>query len=584
MKYNSLVNILDVLAKEAPTAYKNYTITDNCEKNNQIRSRCLIHLFLMVRFGVMNFLDREAFITEGAYDGGIDGFYIDKEKKIIYLIQSKFRTNEYNFENVEISIDEILKMDIGRILTGEKKDENGNNYNGKILGLQRKYGELEELGLYKKQVIFLCNLKRHNSDVIRRLIDNFNYEIFDFEKVYNKLVFPLLTSTYYDADYLDITINLEKKQAHYLNQEIITKEGSFDITIVFVPTYEIAKIMSKYKNALLLFNPRNYLSLSKNDVNKEIRKSIIEIETGEFAIFNNGITIYADGAGVNTLTGRQDSGTVSIKKPQIINGGQTAYTLSKLFEEGIEKDKFDKKEVMLKIITPSYTQDSSVDGKELEIIKNISKSTNQQSKIEEADMRANDEKQIRIQKLFFEKFGLLYERKKGEFEEAISKKIINQDTLIRRDDFIKAYFSFKGNPGESKNAKKDNLFGEKKFNEIFDNLEDNMEAIILSAVLFRKIIEIEKNKKNTIINNCGYALKYGKNAVIYMYSLVFSYELNLSKIESNIIKLLENWKKFEEFALKNLSGRDVFNEYRSSSISDKISKYKDDMKNLVEKI
>lgn len=224
---------------------------------------CLIHLFLMVRFGVMNFLDREAFITEGAYDGGIDGFYIDKEKKIIYLIQSKFRTNEYNFENVEISIDEILKMDIGRILTGEKKDENGNNYNGKILGLQRKYGELEELGLYKKQVIFLCNLKRHNSDVIRRLIDNFNYEIFDFEKVYNKLVFPLLTNTYYDADYLDITINLEKKQAHYLNQEIITKEGSFDITIVFVPTYEIAKIMSKYKNALLLFNPRNYLSLSK---------------------------------------------------------------------------------------------------------------------------------------------------------------------------------------------------------------------------------------------------------------------------------------------------------------------------------
>ncbi len=54
-------------------------------------------------------------------------------------------------------------------------------------------------------------------------------------------------------------------------------------------------------------------------------------------------------------TGRPTTAHLSVKNPQIINGGQTAYTLSKIYADGLSENKtvdvFDGKEVMLRIIT-----------------------------------------------------------------------------------------------------------------------------------------------------------------------------------------------------------------------------------------
>lgn len=582
MKYNILTNILDKISKESHNKYQSYKLTKDNDKNNQIRAKCIIHLFLMVRFGIDDFVKRESYITEGGYDGGIDAYYIDEDNKVIYLIQSKYRTNVTNFEHKEISIDEIIKMDLGRILKGEKSDEKGNDYNGKICGLQRIYGKLPELGLYRTKVVFLCNLTSYTDEKIKRLIDNFDFEVFNYQKIYNNLVFPLLTSTYYDVNSLDITINLDKKEIPHLRQEINTSVGTFDITVVFVPTIEIAKVMSKYKNALLTFNPRNYLSLDKNDVNKEIKKSILDLSTGEFAIFNNGITIFADSGNVNTATGRQSIGTVTIRKPQIINGGQTAFTLSKLYENGTPKESFDNKEVMLKIISPNYQSDSSTEKNDRKIIKNISRSTNQQSKIEEADMRANDDIQIDIQKTLFEKYGLLYERKRGEFDEALSKKLVDRKHLIKRDELVISYLSFKGEPGKAKNSKNDSLFEEKIFNTLIDNLE-RIDDIVLSVLLYQKITDLEKKYNKSDLPTYGHALKYGKNAMIYMYSIIFNRSLDELNIDKNLNSMLNQWKSFEDSFYQANSKASIFNEYRNISISKHISEYSSIMKQSIEK-
>lgn len=578
MKYNILNKILDKISKDSPPEFVKYKLTKDNEINNQIRAKCIIHLFLMVRFGIQDFKERDKYITEGGYDGGIDAYYTDTLNKIVYIIQSKYRTTEDNFENKEIAIDEIIKMDIGRVLRGETKDELGNDYNGKIKGFQRIYSELPEQGLYQRKVIFLCNLSSYRDEQIKRLIDNFEFEVFDHKKTYEKLVFPLLISTYFDPESLDISINLDNKEAPHLKQKITTKLGKFDIIVVFVPTYEIAKVMSKYKNALLVYNPRNYLSLEKNDVNKEIKKSILEFDTGEFAIFNNGITVFADAAGVNTSSGRQDIGTVTIRKPQIINGGQTAFTLSKLIDDGTLKEKFDHKEVMLKIITPSYTKESAND--DIEIITNISKSTNKQSRIEEADMRANDSLQIELQKILFTNYGLFYERKVGEFEEATQKGFIEVSNLIKRDDLIKAYLSFKGEPGQAKNAKKDSLFDNNKFYSIYNSIND-ADKICLSIKLFQKITVLEnqhKKKKNYYLDIYGNALRYGKNAMIYMYSLLFENRIDDSYIDENIKIMLNNWVDFEKTIISEPDGKSIFNDYRNTSINEKIKDYSSIMK------
>ena len=99
-KYSTLLNILDTIISEAPSVMsKKYSLNGDVEQINQSRSRAFIHLYLKVSFGILPFLEREHFITDAGYDGGIDGYYISAENKTVYLIQSKFRTNDTNFEN-----------------------------------------------------------------------------------------------------------------------------------------------------------------------------------------------------------------------------------------------------------------------------------------------------------------------------------------------------------------------------------------------------------------------------------------------------------------------------------------------------
>ena len=44
-------------------------------------------------------------------------------------------------------------------------------------------------------------------------------------------------------------------------------------------------------------------------------------------------------------------------------------------------------------------------------------------------MYSNDDLQVKLQKKFFEEYGLLYERKKGEFTQAIMEGYINKNQL-----------------------------------------------------------------------------------------------------------------------------------------------------------
>ena len=139
-RYEILVQILDELRKEAPKEYKTYYPEDDDQEGlNKARSKSFIHLFLKSMYGIEEFKDREKYITDDPYDGGIDAYYINRESKEIVFIQSKFRTSENNFENKEIEYDELLSMDVDRIIIdGEETDENDNSYNKKILKMQKE--------------------------------------------------------------------------------------------------------------------------------------------------------------------------------------------------------------------------------------------------------------------------------------------------------------------------------------------------------------------------------------------------------------------------------------------------------------
>lgn len=446
-KFETLTNILDAIIKEAPASLskkypKQFKTT---EELNQARSRAFIHLYLKVSFGLLDFNERENYITDGTYDGGIDGYYINKDNRTVYFIQSKFRTNGNNFETKEINLKEILVMDVNRILDGEEKDENGNEYNGKIKQLQREVSTTENIGRYSNQIIILANLFNVKPSDLRKLTGGFATEVFNYEHCYDQLVFPVITGTFFNATDLSINIDLSNKNAgSKISYTVLTTKGECEITVLFVPTIELGRIMYKYKNSILKYNPRSYLGHEGKHVNNAIRDTITKKDTNEFALYNNGITMLSDETYINEKIGQKNKAQLIVKNPQIINGGQTSYTLSRIYEENITNNPetvFHNKEVLLKIIT--LLNNKEHDNK-IDLINDISEATNKQTPVINADKISNEKLQVQIQKYLFDKYGLLYERKRGEFADGIFNGYINQDDVMERNLFFRMFFCSNG--------------------------------------------------------------------------------------------------------------------------------------------
>ncbi len=246
-KYAMLVNILDQIRGEAGAKYsKRYPAAPTSDDElNSSRARAFIHLYIKVSFGVLDFEDREHFITDDAYDGGVDGYYINRENRTIYFIQSKFRTTERNFEEKNIALEELLSMDVDRIVSGETLDEGGNAYNGKIKQLQREISEIDDIGRYSYRVIILANLRSVAPQKLRTLVGGFPCDVVDHEECYKRLVFPILSGTYFTASDVNINIDLSTKNASKISYRVQTKTSECEITVLFVPTLELARIMHK---------------------------------------------------------------------------------------------------------------------------------------------------------------------------------------------------------------------------------------------------------------------------------------------------------------------------------------------------
>jgi hypothetical protein len=86
-------------------------------------------------------------------------------------------------------------MEVGRVSKGEKVDSNAVPFSARIAAFQKKISEIRDIALYSWRVVILANLKNVNDEQMRRLLDNMEYEVFDFPRTYNELVFPLATGT-----------------------------------------------------------------------------------------------------------------------------------------------------------------------------------------------------------------------------------------------------------------------------------------------------------------------------------------------------------------------------------------------------
>lgn len=597
-KYETLVHILDKIIADRPeNRYNKIYCTDNKDALQKSRSRAYIHLFLMAQYGMLDFENRESFITDGSFDGGVDAYYIDKQNKTINIIQSKFRNNKDNFESKPIEPDELLSMDIRRITSGETHDEAGNEYNGKIKGFQRELDNIRNIGKYEYKVVILANVKQ-NKFKLDRLTGGFESTVFNFEETYNKLVFPVISGNYFNQEELEVNINLKNSQHPRIQYTASLGEQNANITVLFAPTSEIAKILYKYKNSILRFNPRSYLDLRKNSVNSDILDTLINTQDNQFALFNNGITIVCGDCRFTELTGTKNKASLSLHSPQIINGGQTAYTLSNILEQNINSKErldeiFDGKEVLVKIISfVNSVEDEEEDDdsyeftgfseQNLKIIEKVSEATNRQNPIDDADRKANQQNQIDFQKFAYENYGFYYERKRGEFGDGITQKYISRNYLIKRDDLIRCCLAKDGKPGDARSASKKHLFSSSVIDKYMSS-RNQFDSFVVAYKVFLQLKDIEKemrSKTNKYAEDkYGSALRYGKFAVV---AAVFSldHKVNVENVGLVLSSVLKRWKSFETNVLQNPKNESFFskdknmlNYYKSQAVDTQVIEF-----------
>ena len=296
--------------------------------------------------------------------------------------------------------------------------------------------------------------------------------------------------------------------------------------LAVIPGDWLAKIYDEWSGRLLEQNVRTFLQL-KGGINKGIRQTILK-EPENFFPFNNGISTTAEAAEIKDVGGVME--ILSLQNFQIVNGGQTT---ASLFNAMI-KDKaarIDQVRVQMKLTVVSPE-------KVLELVPKISKFSNSQNKISDADFFSNHPFHVRIEgfsrRLWAPVHGgsqvqthWFYERAKGQFGNAKAyltagkeKEFLLQNPktqVITKTDLATHFNTFRLLPhevrrGAQKNfAKFAEFIAEKWENADVEFSEVWFQQAVARAILFRTA---EK-----LVQESPWYSAWGYRAAIVTYSL-----------------------------------------------------------------
>ena len=192
-----------------------------------------------------------------------------------------------------------------------------------------------------------------------------------------------------------------------------SEDSHYDSYIGVVPGAVLATIYDTYGARLLEGNVRSFLT-SKVATNKKIRETLLRMPEQFFA-FNNGISVTAENIKID------EKGYLQYAEEfQIINGGQTTASIS----QARFKDKADlsKVSVLMKL---TVTKQGVDEDEKQHLLESISRASNQQNKVSDADFFSTHPFHRAIENLY-EKAPTpthplqtywFYERAKGQYNQ-----------------------------------------------------------------------------------------------------------------------------------------------------------------------
>ncbi len=384
------------------------TYTQLKSKHGGLKEDYFAPLFISDKFEkpIESIIDYCAF---GNNDYGIDGYYIDKESKNLYLYQFKWSDNHELFKE---TYKRLIKDGIERIFGNPYTDS---QINSVIPRLKLDLQEYKDL-INKVYICFVFNGEPEKAEG-SKVLESFR------EELESKKHF---IDSYFNNNEITLTIQYISNETKKINQTSRTKKtfqyeisfkaqsvkqasGHEKLHLGLISLYDLYKMFVDMKQRLFEKNIRAGLDsdLATNQAIKKALKDIVvnkKISPEYFTFHHNGVTLFAEKL-------EDENGNSKIVEPRVLNGAQTITTLSRFIEELQKHPNYQEFENRLKeieVIGKIITNCSQ------EFVTQVTISNNKQNPVESWNLRAND----LIQLEFFDKFkkdGIYYERQENAF-------------------------------------------------------------------------------------------------------------------------------------------------------------------------
>ena len=511
-------------------AYENLPSLTAQHSKNRTLSISFLSWFLA------NFLRLDEFqaddaICDSANDRGIDGIYVDHDRRSVLLFQSKTR----QFGAVG---DKAIRDFAGSIVPFETPEQ--------ITALLAGDASKELKSLIQRERVLEAIANGYTTEGWFVTNSDFDYNGIAYLNTNPKIV------GYGQSRIIEEFIDLAKEEF---------KKGPFSFTIDNKPfSYSVGETEKLYlfvakateiitmegiiDNSLFALNVR--LPLGNTKINKEISKSISNLDTHKnFPLFHNGITIVCHHADL-----QNDS--IEIKDYVVVNGAQSIRQLHK------NSSKIsDDLGVIVRIAQI---------GNNRELARDISTFSNQQNGIKPKDLRSNDDIQVRIQTEFE---TLNYK----DYRFVVKRGEVAQGLEITSDDAGRELLAFDvKEPWSSHQIYK--VFDE-KYQEIFSRPAVTAERVIAIHETF--LLVSEECRKH--IDDAAAHYKLTHYSAMYCFSKICELNVELKGVYANP-KLYIKHGSFDDFLsrIKPIIS-DMVLEIKYQIGSDRsISDYKSDFK------
>ncbi len=379
-----------------------------------------------------------------------------------------------------------------------------------------------------------------------RQIGNIQIElqIWDINRLYNVCLSDI------GRQNIEIDFKAFSKKGIPCLEAIGARTDEYKSFLCIIPGYVLADLYDNFGSQLLEGNVRSFLS-TKVAVNKKIRETILKAPE-MFFVYNNGVSATA----MDVVVEKSEEGTfiTYAKHFQIINGGQTTASLSNTRH----RDKIDLSTIFVQMKITEIDTNAEKSG---ELIRNISRSSNSQNKVTDADFFSTHPFHIRMEQISRRVFApaidgsqyntkWFYERARGQYLQAqmrMSKsekrKFVAQHPkkqLLTKTNLAKVRNSWRGLPHIVSKGAQTNF---KKFAEWIDD-EWITSDIKFNEKYFQESVALMilfKHTENIVTRQAWYEKGYRANIVTY--SIALFHELVREQFPNKEVDLQIIWNR-----------------------------------------